>query len=1063
MEKKRSIKWVFIGTGILLIMLIISSGIGLLFILRFLPNLNEQAAAQTRISEFQISLYSPQNNSHWPVYGAIPIRSRLSGSQKVVRQELFINGVLWEDSDGSSEEELSTGKQWSWTPFATGSAVLQVRASSENGMTVLSDPVRVYLDPPSELERYITVDPVNEMSLTDIAESYQTTVEDILDANPGLESEDELTQGDLVYLPIKFDPSQYNFDFTPEQTEPALPVDVMPGIEIKDTTSGQLASWLKNSLGAKNDPPTAPQLQGAVVGCDVQLLITDLSANEDGFRVYRTQANETNSSFIATLQAQSGSATFSYQDTPEAGEVIYSVSAFNSSGVSASNPAVLTLDDAVCGNGTQSGSTPDFIYDISVTPGLHVTQAGIIQFQKTYDLAYLYVTLDKVNWKRFPNIGKYLPGGGEFDLMGYLDSVINSYPQPVLDVEMEIWGWEGWQVVEIGKVSVHVERLVLQVCNKLGESACDINSNSGWVTEVILPDEIVTSDQLYADLKALFKWDSALASQKGVVWQVAYKPYPGPEVANTQGLIISRGWYTPAGKTFTFNLNYLNDDGKGIKLPQWSSYGYDVNTNYFHEVYPPGTPFTLYVRALAPQTNGKSGLTSNTVVLHYQTPSGAEAFEPAQRLASELPMLYDVEFIEEFYTEPILVSNNQWGCVIYDQIVYKTPPLNPFNLPDDADGCLDVTVPVCDGKNKAIAFYPGDKQCPAHWSPPQDEGGLWNDIKELAGGIVNGIKEAVNTVSQALEDIKGQLAQQVAKLIPGCEGNPTCVSAIQSGLEAGFTVLTGVPPNIPNFQELSEKGIAYAVEVAASEIGVDCDDTCKAILEKGIEQAVKTGASQAGSPGCVGDAEAHNHLREKLCIQPGVKYHPAAGAVLQPATISVRVTRRLNVPGEENVSIADSGSYALWLDFPGYNDTRVGDWFPMCGFKEGLTGENATAYTDAGGGYPVKRQINTPLSGALYKSKQINIPWLTPGESIEIPLVLEQEVFWRESHGYDAVNGNLDLQIIADKCGDDWPYLYYEGKTLMNATVLCLNADQQMVSCGADDHLETQNPAPPNY
>ena len=1061
MGKLRRIQWA-LALGLIFVVLIASMGTGILLLFQSLPHLAEQAEVQTREAPIIVQIESPSNNSRWPVFGPIPVQSRLSGSGSVLRQELYINGILWDVFEQTDSMMLSTGQQWVWTPNVTGLAVLQVRAVDVRGSTVVSNAVQIYLDDPIESQRYAAVDQGGSETAADLADKYQVPIEDILQANPTLQDPGDVAEGGFVLLPLKFNMGDfYKVVITPP-TDPSISDDLLPGMELQDSLLNRLNMWVKDTLKADVEIPVQPSLTAAAQGCDVQLFITDHASNEDGFRVFRTQQGESSASLIATLAENPGQGTLEYQDSPVTGNVSYFISAFNSAGFSDSAPAFVAVDPVVCGNGSQVANSEGFNYAVELSPGLILTQAGIIQFQKSYDLAYLYVTLDGNNWERFPETGKYLPGGGEFDLKGYVESMINNTPDPMLDVEMEIWGWEGWQVIEIGKVKVHIARTVLQVCSQMGESACDINSDSGWATEINLPVNIITSEQYYADLKVLFKWDSAQTSpQHGFVWQVAHQPYPGPEVANTQGLIVSRGAYTPDEQSFGFNLNYLNDDGKGIKLPQWSSYGDDVSSNYFHEIYPPGIPFTLYVRVLPTLGGGEYGLTSNTVVLHYDTPPEL-VFKPGQALASELPNLFDVEFIEESYTEPVLVSNSQWGCVIYEQIVYLTPFFSLWNPPDDIAGCMDPSIPTCDCKSKLAMFYPGDKHCPASWSPPQG-GGLWEDIKDLAGGIVNGFTSFISDLSQALEEIKAELAEQVAEIIPGCKSNPTCVNAVKSGLEAGFTALTGVPPHIPNFEELSEKGIAYAVEVAAAEIGADCDDTCKAILENGIQQAVNTGASQVVSPGCVSDAEAHNHLREKLCIYPGVKYHPAPGSVFQPATIKVRVTRRQNVDGEEDLTIADSSKYALWLNFSGTNDTRIGDWFPICGFKEGLNGENATGYTDAGGGYAVKRQINDPLAGALYRSKQVKLPWLSPGESIEIPLVLEQEVFWRENHGYDAANGNLDLQTIHAVCGDDWPYLYYEGKTHMQAAVLCLNAENKMVPCGAEDDFEIQNPAPPGY
>jgi hypothetical protein len=82
---------------------------------------------------------------------------------------------------------------------------------------------------------------------------------------------------------------------------------------------------------------------------------------------------------------------------------------------------------------------------------------------------------------------------------------------------------------------------------------------------------------------------------------------------------------------------------------------------------------------------------------------------------------------------------------------------------------------------------------------------------------------------------------------------------------------------------------------------------------------------------------------------------------------------------------------------------------------------------------------------------------------MEIPLVFDIQEYWRANHLYDVNQFGVNFEDFYQNCGNDWPYLFYEGLTRLTAVEECLNDQNQWVPCsgGGMDVFETTNPAAP--
>ena len=1048
-SKKSWITWV-LGGGLILGLIF-----GVWFGFRWFRNIPSLPDQLKTLSDVQVLITSPGDQTTWPADAAIPINVLVRSSQTAQQVDLYGNGnqVASRSIDPDLESNFFI---INWQPGQIGPITLFTRVTTSQGSTVVSDPISLTITTPTGAVLEITAQ--GSETLEDLAEKYGLEPQAISLENPSIDFSLPIPTNDLIRIPIQL-------PIIPTLPQPDLITPLFPQYIAQD--QGQpfwqdLIFYLNSQSDDALKAPQAPTLQGVMDGCDIDLMIGDNSSNETGFIIYRSKESSTGLKQLAILAANPSDQTISYQDPAQTGQVSYVVSAYNSSGENQSEPVFLGLDSTSCPSDAPSLHTSSgLLYKIEVLDGSLKVIDHVIFPQQPVDLAYFYISINGREWERIPaGKLKFLPGtGDQFDLDDYLDDMIVDIPDPKLDIEMELWGWDGGKLIDCGTVKISIERTVLRVC---------AIANIDCGEDLLRPEIFISPSSHLPDIYYMFTWDTAQRDQVGVFyWQIATHPFTGDRIAEAKGLITSRDIHNETDK-IRFDFSYLYND-EPYKFGDWEYHTNIFDSNFFQDVYPLLTPFTLYARVVMFSKYGERMPTSNTVILHYKSEKEPE---PEGIYTSDLPSLYDIKFLPETYSGPTLVQDDLWGCIDLLSNVYPSNTMalsfhgfsdNDFNA--DMAGCLNPVSSTCNQKNKPLLYAAGSRICPDLYSKPK--GDFWSDLKKLASGIYSGVTGGWDALVNGFEGAKTYLTEQIASVIPNC--GDLCKAAIKKGLEAGFTALTGLPPTLPTYEGLKEDGIVYAIALIVEEIGPDCDDTCKAIIEKGLRETMDYAKDNQTSPGCVGSDAAHARGKEPLCFpsDPRIQWTPASGAVYQPAVISVQVTRKqqVNNPNFPQLKISPETSqkYRGWVDSSGFNATRQGDWFPICGFKEGLDGSHETGYTESGAGFHLKRQINDPLEGRLYQPLDLRIPWLEPGESIIIPLVFSPELFWRTNHLNDVNQSEASYDNFFSHCGDDWPYLYYDGISQLNIVEQCLNSQGKWVPCseGGQDHFETVNPVAP--
>ncbi len=118
--------------------------------------------------------------------------------------------------------------------------------------------------------------------------------------------------------------------------------------------------------------------------------------------------------------------------------------------------------------------------------------------------------------------------------------------------------------------------------------------------------------------------------------------------------------------------------------------------------------------------------------------------------------------------------------------------------------------------NNSLGWKVGDHL----FLPPQkDSKDFWDYVGDAIGGIIDFVANVVNLISAAWNGIKGFVVGAFVNFLKGVQiGCPSwCEMGLKMGLDAGLVAI-GLPPNIPNFNELQEMGADYIAETIAAEV-----------------------------------------------------------------------------------------------------------------------------------------------------------------------------------------------------------------------------------------------------
>jgi hypothetical protein len=222
------------------------------------------------------------------------------------------------------------------------------------------------------------------------------------------------------------------------------------------------------------------------------------------------------------------------------------------------------------------------------------------------------------------------------------------------------------------------------------------------------------------------------------------------------------------------------------------------------------------------QTDGVPGwvLLANVITLE----GSAEPMNP--QITAGDGQAYEPPFFDPHkpYSHPF---GDQYAYVVVKEHTLPTVSqlANPFS--DDPLGRKLVLLGI---------FPPGATLYPDgtyFWIDP-GEGSWWDDLTDSIGDLVTGAIDAIGFMVNKLAAVWQQVKTAVRDVIvdaidaiPGLEcsdeppspGVPSCSQLVEYGMDAALAS-AGIPPNLPNWDELKQMGIDYAAAEVASQTGL---------------------------------------------------------------------------------------------------------------------------------------------------------------------------------------------------------------------------------------------------
>lgn len=970
---------------------------GVIYVLRQ-PNPIEQAQAQA--APLLVTLARPLNNTHYPVNSAIPVSAQITGAEDAATIEFWVDGALMEAQSPLPNQHRYTAK-WHWTPAAEGPHVLLVRAVSHGGLTSNSNLVQVTATAP--VTPNIQVQAAEGDTLAGLAEQYGVKPEEIrpaqwvaehqtwlVDAPPvgsaGADPAAPLQPGQPVLIPISLSPPPSEPSYVPSGPSSG------PARAVESIDPNGLSASPTDLLGLGASLPAAPEIFVILQDCRARLRIHDRADSEKGFIVYRGLPGAAGLERIAVLGANNDDLPLEWTEDVLSGTYTYSVAAFNLKGESPSNPVMLSVEDPAC------------LFDSHITlsetteSGLRV-ENGLLTLPQSVSIAYLYVSLNRGPWHRMPQAPSTFYNSGDdktLDLkhmVAILQGAATDKWNRGVEVDLEVWGWEGGTLIYLGTLHHLIPPpTFLMMCSHVG--TCE--EGIGWEgdNQVRLPiDEL--------DGAWHFEYFAGNLSGKVAVWQVSAMPFPpGPELV--AGVPTGSG-FTGASQ-FTIDMPTISQQalaGETFGERAENQDTFQTLLSLMHAPAPLSLGAKYYVRVIPMAGNQVVGEPSNTIEVIIDPPR--DPLNTDLYLPEAQEMIYSVDIVEfspVHYPEAGICQN----AIVLDSDLNLTHPLS---------GEVMKTLPA------------GTVLCPELYRG-EGEPAWYESLFDFVVGALGWISETWNSIKQAVVDAVGAIA---------CGGNETCKDVLMAGLNLGLAAL-GIPPTIPNFDQLLEQGItALAGEVAgyltnspavaelikqAEEAGIteegDIQEWVRDRVADGLRAAVDDMRASGSTVPCMSEEEAHAQGLEPFCLPEGTKAHLEPRAQRLPAYIEVAITR--SSTAGLNYTREELANYHLAVNVDATGHPRwVGQSFVEV---------NGKRWT-----------ITEPLQGRILQT-DLRVPYMAPGETVTLKLPLAPVDYWIPGH-QEVLDGWSYMNCYDGSCYNpvvnDWQKLYTNSTLAIDASV----------------------------
>ncbi|MDP2659616.1 MAG: hypothetical protein Q8R28_02650 [Dehalococcoidia bacterium] len=541
----------------------------------------------------------------------------------------------------------------------------------------------------------------------------------------------------------------------------------------------------------------------------------------------------------------------------------------------------------------------------------------------------------------------------------------------------------------------------------------ELDPSSGWETEFTFHGNELK------DRKQRFRWSTDLTTPVSATVQVGALPFPKgyekdplsppgmllswpvdcvncefvvdfsqlpmPGTAKTSAATSGGAWYEMVGELVAAPVkaagNVLADLGNAL-LGLFGGGSKDNAVKLTKVLLPPSKPTdyvasnkinplvfdTFYFRAV-PMKDGKAvGNGSNMVVMHWE--------------AGEDP-LKNIKFPNPTPTPVPTLSPYEVEIVSYHGII---PPVGGcaegfggYVVTQDTwwNGSSYTTKP----QFAAPAYKKGGMICP----PTEQEGKSWD---EYLGEFVSG---SWNWFSEAYSDLKNAVISAVGFFLPDEVCPDSCVGFL---LDATL-VSMGIPPDIPNLDELMDQGLDYMAQQAVAQIGIPeevqkqigpyANMTLNAAVDKFKDEAqakIKDGLQQGV------DQIALSYAGSGGWVPYGVPVRPDED---QPPAMTVKVTRRLFVPGGDagcTLRVSDHLTFdKSVLDNPPLDWASELNWVNKNNQLNWMTSYDFFA--------------NEASQGSLL-DRELPVPPLVKGQSVTIPMGLMPNVYQNGWYPYPS-------------------------------------------------------------
>lgn len=392
-------------------------------------------------------------------------------------------------------------------------------------------------------------------------------------------------------------------------------------------------------------------------------------------------------------------------------------------------------------------------------------------------------------------------------------------------------------------------------------------------------NELVNNNQIYFQPKEKSSW--------------YFRPEGYPKTTDTFLVQVSRvkpdnspdGWRDPTG------LIYQREIKKGSELfsnlPE-SNYSFPVDFTKITNA----TTDILYIRVVALSPGSEPGTVkanySKTIKVNYgDSASSFTYFVPPEvkKIDANIPNVKLLEY------EPIQWEYFDW---MYWYEVIRQPTFKDYFtfIPPNQLPFANDLVPGYE-VGTVIRLTPPSEQDKS-WLEE-----AWDSVTDYFSDVIGYLAKVTNWISTAYADAKVGLAKFVAQNLPLLpdKWRDDLQKELERLIDYGLTTM-GIPPTLPNFDDLTSMGADYLAATALTQLNLPATDfnmdTIKD-LSKGIKSELSKSASSGGSPNPLN----WNFVRQysKAIYRPAYMYLELTNStdkVTAPGVLQGRIHRTLS-------------------------------------------------------------------------------------------------------------------------------------------------------------------------